>query len=306
MFHKIALIINPASGQQYPILFIANEILQKAKVPWDVYVTQKSGDGKRFVEQAINTGVDVVAVYGGDGTVMEVAEALASTNTPLAIIPGGTANIMAHELSLPLDPALVIQMLTDPNPAVTTVDMGKLVIQTQDKTTERLFLLRLSIGFLAQMVNQTDRESKSKLGKFAYMLSLAQTVTSPENSRFRVTIDDQELLLEGVSLVIANAGKIGVGEIKLTPSIFVQDGELDLMLIRSTDLGSLVSLTTGILIQQPSTVNLSQWKGKSITVKTSRPQLLMCDDDPYEVTEFSVEIQPNLLTVMAAPEFINT
>ena len=101
MAKKIHVIINPASGQPQPILNRLNDVFHPAGVHWDISITQQGGDATRFARQAIADGADVVAVYGGDGTVMEVAQAVMGGDVPMAILPGGTANLMSVEMGIP-------------------------------------------------------------------------------------------------------------------------------------------------------------------------------------------------------------
>ena len=93
MAKHIHVVINPASGQDQPILNTINDVFRECGVSWDISVTQQSGDARRFAETAVANGADVVAGYGGDGSVMEVAQGLMGTDIPLAILPGGTANL---------------------------------------------------------------------------------------------------------------------------------------------------------------------------------------------------------------------
>jgi diacylglycerol kinase family enzyme len=101
MAKYIHVVINPASGQDQPILNTLNDVFQVFDVDWGVSVTRKSGDAQRFAETAVAEGADVVAAYGGDGTVMEVAQSLIGSDVPLAILPGGTGNLMSVELGIP-------------------------------------------------------------------------------------------------------------------------------------------------------------------------------------------------------------
>jgi diacylglycerol kinase family enzyme len=95
MAKKIHIIINPASGPPQPILNQLNDVFHPAGVEWGVSLTQKSGDATRYARQAITDGAEVVGSYGGDGTVMEVAQAVQGGQVPMAILPGGTANLSA-------------------------------------------------------------------------------------------------------------------------------------------------------------------------------------------------------------------
>ncbi len=103
MQRKVHVIINPASGRPKPVLHILNSVFKQAEVDWDISLTKASGDAERFARQAVADGVDIVASYGGDGTVMEVARGVMGSPVPLAILPGGSANLMAVELGIPKD-----------------------------------------------------------------------------------------------------------------------------------------------------------------------------------------------------------
>ncbi len=100
---RIQVIINPRAGQDMAILSVMNEAFQAADVRWDVSITNQAGDATRYARLAVEAGVDLVAAYGGDGTVMEVASGLVGSAVPLAILPGGTANVLSVELGIPGD-----------------------------------------------------------------------------------------------------------------------------------------------------------------------------------------------------------
>ena len=93
-YRKIHVVINPAAGKDEPILNTINKVFHKYEIDWQVSITKKFGDATRLTKQVIANGVDLVAGYGGDGTQMEIANAVMGTNTPMAILPGGTGNAM--------------------------------------------------------------------------------------------------------------------------------------------------------------------------------------------------------------------
>ena len=163
MIKKIHIVINPASGQPQEILNQINNVLHPADVEWGVSITQKSGDASRFASQAIDDGADLVAAYGGDGTVMEVAQAVQGGKIPMAILPGGTANLMSVELGVPKDLTEAAKIMVDPNSVIRYVDMGQL--------GEQRFMLRVGMGFAGNKVKLADRELKDKWGILAYSIA---------------------------------------------------------------------------------------------------------------------------------------
>lgn len=80
---RVSVIINPVSGRPQPVLYTLNSVFREAGVEWEVSVTHQSGDARRAAQAAATQRVDVVAVYGGDGTVLEAATGLLGTTCQL-------------------------------------------------------------------------------------------------------------------------------------------------------------------------------------------------------------------------------
>ena len=87
-YKRIQVIINPAAGKNEPILNTLHDVFKDHDVDWDVNITKKAGDGARLAKAALDRGVDLVAAYGGDGTLLDVAEAMVNTGMPMAFLPG--------------------------------------------------------------------------------------------------------------------------------------------------------------------------------------------------------------------------
>src|SRR5512143_3024271 len=95
---NIHIIINPAAGKREPALSIINSAMKEAGIKWEASITHQAGDGVRLAKAAAKEGIDALAVYGGDGTLMEASSGLMGSEIPLVILPGGSANVMATEL----------------------------------------------------------------------------------------------------------------------------------------------------------------------------------------------------------------
>ena len=163
MARTIHVVINPGSGQPQPILHTLNSVFRAAKIDWDISLTRQSGDAEKYARQAASAGTEVVAAYGGDGTVMEVARGVLGSQSCLAIFPGGTANLMSVELGIPKELAKAASIAASPRSRARLVDMGKL--------GETYFLLRVGLGFTARKVRIADRQLKDKYGVLAYSVA---------------------------------------------------------------------------------------------------------------------------------------
>ena len=173
-FERILFIINPAAGGDEPILNIINDVLHPHEITWDVRITQQHGDGQRFAEQAIASGeFDLIAVYGGDGTVADVASGMIGSDIPLMVLPGGTGNALGKAFALPqkLRPAVEAIFTYTPR----SIDMGR-------TENGRYFILRSVVGIGANITNATAREMKDQFGIFAYTLAGFREVQKPPNA----------------------------------------------------------------------------------------------------------------------------
>ncbi|NCC31900.1 MAG: DUF1269 domain-containing protein, partial [Chloroflexia bacterium] len=184
---RVKVIINPASGVERPILRPLNRILKEAPFTWDIALTHRSGDAQRLAAHAALDGYDAVMIYGGDGAVMEAASGLTGTGVPLAIIPGGTGNVMSVELGIENNIETAAALLTRDEIPVRDIDMGEV--------GEQRFALRVATGYEARYVKETTRESKERLGKLAYALTAIQQ--DLELVRYKLVIDGEEVETEG-------------------------------------------------------------------------------------------------------------
>jgi diacylglycerol kinase (ATP) len=293
MAKRIQVIINPTAGQDQAILGVLNSVFHEAGYKWDVSITNQAGDARRFARQAAEAGVDIVAAYGGDGTVMEVASGLIGTDVPLAIFPGGTANVMSLELGISSDLAEAIAMVCREECARVSIDMGQL-------GQDRYFILRVGIGLEAAMVEGADRDLKDRLGTVAYALSALQALRNPTLSRYTITIDGQRFESEGVACLICNSGNLGGAGIALSSAVSVRDGLLDVFVLQQANLPSLLSIARDVLLTQehPNTPLLQHWQGREITVHAEPEQSVQADGEVLEQTPLTARVLPGVVQVI--------
>ncbi|GAB4575573.1 MAG: diacylglycerol kinase family lipid kinase [Anaerolineae bacterium] len=288
-YENIAIVINPAAGLEEPILKTLNNVFRKYDANWQVAVTNRAGDGRRLAREAVERGADVVAVYGGDGTVMEVSGGLVGTDVPLAILPGGTGNVMSVELGIPRDLSRAAELLFDPDRKIRPVDVGQI--------KEHYFMLRASVGFEAAVVRKTTRDLKDRFGLLAYGFAILEALNEPLHAHYRLTLDGQEVETEGFSLLIANAGSIGRLNLVLHSAIKPDDGLLDVMML-NTRPETLVSMAASVVQLDEFAAALQHWQAREVRVESTPRQTVQGDGELFCDTPVVARVVPGAVRVI--------
>ncbi len=293
MTRTIHVIINPAAGQDEPVLNILNRAFHEAGVDWDVFVTKAAGDSARYARASVEAGATVVAAYGGDGTVREVASALVNTKVPMAIFPGGTGNVMAIELGIPSTLAEAIAIALQPSAGVVReLDVGVV--------GDHVFLLRASAGFEAEMVARAPTEMKNRLGPLAYAFAAVQALRDRQLSHYRLRLDGREVETQGMTAIVANVGSMGQTGLTLSPTIRPDDGLLDLIIVRGADVSSLLSAAAAVVGGAASSENenFQLYQAREIEIEADPPQIVQVDGEIVGATPLRARIIPAALRVI--------
>jgi diacylglycerol kinase (ATP) len=290
MAKKIHVVINPGSGQPQPVLHTLNKVFRAAKVDWDISLTRQSGDAEKYARQAATAGTEVVAAYGGDGTVMEVARGVLGSQSCMAILPGGTANLMSVELGVPIDLEKAASIAASPNSQVRQVDMGKI--------GETYFLLRVGLGFAARKVRIADRQLKEKYGILAYTVGALKALQQSVPAHYRINLDGQEIETEGLSCLVDNAGNMGVAGFSAAKNISVSDGMLDVILVRDVGFKSWVAMGASLADAMPDPNSFRHWQARQITIHANPDQPVQVDGEMAGRTPISIRVVPQAVRVL--------
>jgi len=166
---------------------------------------------------------DLLAVCGGDGTIQEVATGMPDPPFPVAILPAGTANILARALQLPLDLHEALDVAL--GGVVRRVDAGE--VQARQS---RRFLSVAGVGFDAYVAFRVRPRIKARIGIAAYYLEVMRSLLAYSFPQFEVTVGAEAL--RASSCVIANAPTYG-GGLVLTPQADMCDGQFDVLILES-------------------------------------------------------------------------
>ena len=184
-------------------------------------VTWEPGDATKFAVEASRDGADAVVAFGGDGTVNEVVNGLVGTQTPLGIVPMGTANDFARQAGIPMedaDHAMDIVLRGTP----TAIDVGEL--------NGRAFINVSTGGVGAEATAETAPGRKQKLGALAYAITGVKKLTGLRARRAWFHAPGFEHRGDYLLFAVGNGRSTGGGTL-ITPRADVQDGLLDVCII---------------------------------------------------------------------------
>lgn len=255
------LIVNPRSGGGEVNVSAALSVLRENG--WEVEVCWKraKGDATRLAREAVDAGCDVVVACGGDGTVSDVADALAGTEVALGTLPAGTTNVWAKELGI--SPRLAVAAMQLIGSRRVRVDLGRSGINGRH---HRHFLLMAGLGLDGAVMARVSRGVKNRIGPLAVGLAAAETLPTFHAVPLRVEIDGLHWHGTVTQLVVGNTRRYG-GFTRMTTDAYIDDGLLDLCLITADGaLGSARQAASLLLRQRPSEASAEAYRAERITV----------------------------------------
>jgi YegS/Rv2252/BmrU family lipid kinase len=228
---KATLICNPKTGRyasrrSRPIEELACR-LDALGVTVDLKLTGGPGDAAAIAAGAARNGTADVIVAGGDGTINEAIQGLAGTAARLAIIPRGTANVLARELGLPLDDEQAIAVVARGKSR--KIYLGLAIDEATNET--RHFVLMAGIGLDASVVKRVQPSLKKRIGKAAFWLSGLSHLADWNPRPFSLEIDDQTYT--ATFAAIGNGAKYG-GDLAITPGARLDQREFEICIIETT------------------------------------------------------------------------
>ena len=175
------------------------------------------GDAQVFAAEASATEFDRIVVCGGDGTINEAVNGLSASSPPLALIPAGTANVLAAEIGLGTGLEQIVE----------TIVGGEARWVSVGAINGHKFLLMAGVGFDAQVVATVSSTLKRSIGKGAYVLASLRQMIRGDFPRFKVLIDG--VPYDAASVVIANAHYYG-GKFVCAPEARLDSPDLQVCL----------------------------------------------------------------------------
>ncbi len=211
-----------------PDLRQAADRLRRAGHTLDVRLTWEGGDGRRWAEDAVENGAEVVVAGGGDGTLNEVVNGVFGADIAVGLLPYGTANDFAQSARiLAGNPAAALEHITHSRPqAIDVIEVKEL----REPNREYLAVNMITGGWWTQVTAEASPLSKQLLGGSAYFLEGLSRLTELESTEIVARGPDFSWSGRALSFAIGNGRHAG-GSIRLCPQALLNDGAFDVMIL---------------------------------------------------------------------------
>ncbi|WP_246000276.1 diacylglycerol kinase family protein [Nocardioides pocheonensis] len=242
------------------------------QVSW--WETTVEDTGYQMAHEAAVSGADLVLAIGGDGTIRAVCEELAGTGIPVGIVPAGTGNLLARNLSIPLYLRAAVDVGL--NGQDRAIDMVRV---TGDEMEDATFLVMAGMGFDAAIMEGVNETFKQKVGWLAYVWSALKALMFPA-IRVEVSVDGGPFTRHRArTLVIGNVGHLQAG-MPLIPDAAIDDGQLDVVMLYPRRFLSWVPIAARVLTRNKRTdETITRMTGREVIVRTQAPAPRQLDGD---------------------------
>jgi lipid kinase YegS len=259
----------------------------------DVRVTWERGDARRFVSEAGQA--DLLIAAGGDGTLNEIVHGLMDLSEAerptLGIVPLGTANDFANGCGIPRDPkkALSLCMKGEAVP----IDVGK--------ANDRWFINAASSGFGAEVTATTSPELKRLLGPAAYTVMGAILAINLHHYQGRLILPNREITGSGPVAIVGNGSQVG-GGIQVAPRAYIDDGLLDVLVVRQVPPTALLAAARELQQLTPDGEYISYWQTPWLEVNPGEATPVNLDGEPLSFSTVRYEAVPKAIQLILPPD----
>jgi YegS/Rv2252/BmrU family lipid kinase len=290
---RTLVVINPVSGpvrsrQVAARVALARDILGRHGFEVEVAVTGARGEARRLTEQARASGARLVVAWGGDGTINEVGGALAFSDVPLGIVPGGSGNGLARDLGLPLEASRALEVVAAGRQRA--IDAGRL--------DEALFFNVAGIGLDAEIARRLA-SPRARRGLAGYMQATFIELPGYRARTYTIEAGGVTRDRRALFIAVANSRQYGSGA-QIAPAARLDDGKLDLVIVEAQPLWRVLAQVpaffNGTLAPRPG---LQMTQVACAAIQADGPIGFHVDGEPRTVERaLRVGIHPGALRVL--------
>lgn len=224
---RMAIIVNPAAGdgkckQRYPLV---QDYFKTRGIEFKPYFTERRGHGMELARQALHEGYDRIVSMGGDGTLSEVVNGIVNSDVILGFIPAGSGNDFGRTFGLKSGDVLGACKFIE-REHVREVDLCV--------TEGKYFINVAGAGFDAEVGHMANIWGKRYFpGHMAYVASILRELVAYAPQEMTIELDERTMHTRAWLVAVANARYFG-GGMMIAPSAEVDDGQLDVYIIKAT------------------------------------------------------------------------
>lgn len=287
------LIYNPTAGQRdrAATMLALIERMRPRGLDLENSPTRGPGHATEIARAAVSGGRDVVVVCGGDGTVSEAACGLVGSSVPLAVLPGGTSNVLARELSIPLSLRGATRLLLEGEPRKVRVMYAN----------DRPFLLWAGVGLDARIMGHMSLFLKRWLGRTGIFFTVWSEFFSYEFPRLEVAVDGQ--VHDATFAVVCNA-RLYAGDWVIAPDARLDSEELEVMLFSGSGRWRFLALFRQLQLGRAGHLSRGIARvvsGRSVSIRSleSYPVEVQVDGDCVLETPVHCRVSDETITILA-------
>ncbi len=285
----VHVILNPQSGYGGSKALVGELRVALRSAGWTVreHRTRWPKDATDYAASVVDDAAAVV-VWGGDGTVNEVTNALAGTDVPILPCPAGTENLLCKELRIPLHPRRLADALKTGN--LVDCDVGLI--------NGRRFLLIIGIGFDGEVVRRVTAGRTGHISHLSYFWPIWRTFWEHDFPRMRVVADGEEIFDDYGLAFIGNISRYAVG-LRICCDAAYDDGKLDLVIFRCRKQSRLVLHAAWTLLRRhPLKGDVVYRQIENCRIETDPPVACQADGDMGPATPIEVGVDPKRVKLL--------
>ncbi|PKH20136.1 lipid kinase YegS [Enterobacterales bacterium CwR94] len=293
MNQELTLLIINGKGAGDEMLRNAVKTLRDEGFNLAIRVTWEHGDGERYLQEALKLGATTVVAGGGDGTINEIATALASlpaANRPvLGILPLGTANDFATSAGIPEEMENALRLAIQGK--AYEVDLACV-------NGERYFINMATGGFGTRITTETPEKLKSALGGVSYFIHGLLRMDQLKADSCELRGPDFHWQGDALVIGIGNGRQAGGGQ-RLCPQALIDDGLLDISVVTAQEV--VPTLLNSLFGGDDDNPNIIRATVPWLEISAPHEMTFNLDGEPLSGTQFRIEILPAALSCRLPP-----
>lgn len=300
---RAAIIYNPVArglARRRHLLQRTIDILGQRGIDASLVETTAPGTATVLARRQIETGCGLIVAAGGDGTINEVANGMLGSGVPMAILPGGTANVLAREMGIPINLEKAATQI--PDARLHRIGVG--AITTAEDKTPRSFLCMAGAGLDAEIVAGLNLDLKAAMGKFAYYIGGFSQVFRPLRE-FEVTVDGVPYL---ASFALVSRVRNYGGDLEIARGASLLREDFEVVLFRGTVSLQYLPYLAGVALKCAEKMKgITFLRGRSVTCQVADGSRIYAqiDGELAGTLPMAVEFMPEAISLAVPAAYWN-